>query len=170
MKLHGRFQKFFTRFTGTLLAVFLLICLQTSEISASAKALASEPTAIAQAIKRDGYAYVLTNEDEVGVYLDYAMHDVRRNYTLKGKNIILYATEYVDRDSKSAALLVWFTDDGDQKSGYVSEKRLKPQPISLADVMDRISMEGIEISERIGADTHPLFPVTYPPRADQIDR
>lgn len=169
MKLHGGFQKFFKRFTGTLLAILLLIGLQTGEISVIAKAFASEPTQIAQAIKGNGYAYVLTNEDEVGVYLDYAMHDVQRNDTLKGKNIILYATEYVDRDSKSAALLVWFTDDGHRRSGYVSEKRLKPEPISLADVMDRISMEGIEISARIGADDNPLFPVSYPLREDQID-
>ncbi len=104
-----------------------------------------KPLSLQEYIQSAGYAYLLTVDKKSGVYSGYGMSSKKRIGTINGKGTLLLASDYVPRNGKNAAILVWFDTDDGPVSGYVSENRLSTRPMSVAEAMNYISQHGLAI-------------------------
>lgn len=119
----------------------------TSQLNASALSLAD-------AIQSADHAYVLTADREAGLYSGYGMSNSQRIGTVNGRGALLFATEYVVRDGKSAAVRVWFTTDAGVVSGYVSEERLNPEPMNAAQALAYMNRNGLTAGDFVLNEAH----------------
>ena len=88
-------------------------------------------SAIQTAIAADGYAYVRVADAPVCLYETEALTDEMGTLTEKGD--LLYAEKYVDRGERTAAVLVCFDTENGEVKGYVREKDLDKNPLTLDD-------------------------------------
>lgn len=100
------------------------------------------------------HAYLITTDNESGLYSGYGMSKSQRIGTINGRGALLFATDYVQRDGKSAAVLVWFATDAGVVSGYISEDRLKPEPMNTTEALAYIGQNGLNTSDLVLNETH----------------
>ncbi|HNW86284.1 MAG TPA: SdrD B-like domain-containing protein [Candidatus Limiplasma sp.] len=109
---------------------------------ASEEAPVAVPAGIMETIANQGYAYVLTADHKAGLYSGAGMNTKQRVGTVYGKNVLLCATDYVERDGKAAAVLVWFVTDDGVMSGYLSEARLQTVVVNNELAKDTVADSG----------------------------
>ena len=126
-----------------------------------------QPT-LCDIIQSADHAYLITADDESGLYSGYGMSKSQRIGTLSGRGLILFATDFIPRDGKSAAILVWFTTDTGVVSGYISEDRLKPEPMNATEAQEYIGRNGLNASDLMLDETrYTIAEAAFTPQTDE---
>lgn len=112
------------------------------------------PQTLQDIIKGTDHTYLITTDSKAGVYSGYGMSNSQRIGTLNGRGALVFATDYVQREGKSAAILVWFDTDGGVTSGYVSEDRLSTEPMSAADAAEYIRQNRLDTCDFVLSNVH----------------
>ena len=110
-------------------------------------ALEPAVSAIQQQLENADYAYVVTSDGQTGVFSGRELGSASRIGTINGRGTLLFASEYVVREEKSAAVFVWFDTGDGILSGYVSENRLGQETMDAEAAETYIGSNGLDTCE-----------------------
>lgn len=99
---------------------------------------------IQQQLENADYAYVVTSDGQTGVFSGRELGSASRIGTINGRGTLLFVSDYVVREEKSAAVFVWFDTEAGILSGYVSENRLGQETMDAEAAETYIDSNGLD--------------------------
>ena len=132
--------------------------------------LESETNAIQEQLANTGFAYVTTTDGQTGVFSGRELGSASRIGTINGKGTLLFASEYVVREEKSAAVFVWFDTENGILSGYVSEDHLGQEPMDRSAAKTYTDTNGLDTCDYEYQGAHFLLAkAAYEQATEQTD-